>query len=81
MKTIILKSIKFYQKILSFDTGIIRYFIAPLAPITGRVCGHSPTCSQYTYQMVEIYGVFKGLRLGIVRILGCNPWAKGDCSQ
>lgn len=77
MKTIILKSIEFYRKYLSLDTGVVRYLITPLVPITGSVCRHSPTCSDYTHQAVGKYGVFKGLRLGLVRISKCHPWGNG----
>lgn len=78
MKTIILKAIEFYRKYLSFDTGVVRFLIAPLVPIAGRVCRHFPTCSQYTQQMVEKYGVSKGLWMGFVRLSKCHPWGTGD---
>ncbi len=40
------------------------------------VCMFYPTCSEYTKQAIEKYGVFKGIYIGIKRILRCNPWAK-----
>ena len=40
-------------------------------------CRFTPTCSHYTYQAVEKYGVLKGLYLGFKRILRCNPLFKG----
>lgn len=33
-----------------------------------------PTCSQYTIESIEKYGVFKGGYKGIKRILRCHPW-------
>ena len=36
-----------------------------------------PTCSEYAYQAIEKYGVFKGGFLSIKRILRCNPFCKG----
>ncbi|MFN3692183.1 MAG: membrane protein insertion efficiency factor YidD [Fervidobacterium sp.] len=63
MRKVILLLIRFYQKYLS-----------PLKPPT---CRFEPTCSTYTYQAVERFGVFKGLLLGFWRILRCNPLSKG----
>lgn len=45
--------------------------------MTDSVCRFEPTCSKYTYQAVEKYGVIKGLFLGIKRIGRCHPWNKG----
>jgi len=40
-------------------------------------CRFTPTCSEYTAQAIEKYGVIKGILLGIWRILRCNPFCKG----
>ena len=40
-------------------------------------CKFYPTCSEYTKQAINKYGVIKGLKLGIIRILKCNPFSKG----
>ena len=65
MKKLVLTLISFYKKYLSLENlGI-------------QVCRFNPTCSDYTYQAVEKYGVFKGLKMGAGRILRCNPFSKG----
>jgi len=70
-KKIILKLIRLYQKTLSFDHG-------PLAFLYSEgFCRFQPTCSEYTYQAIEKYGVLKGSVLGLWRVLRCNPWSKG----
>lgn len=66
MKYLILKIIDFYRGYLSFDTGLLS-FLAP-----GGACKQTPTCSLYTRQMVEKYGVIKGLTLGGKRIISCR---------
>ena len=40
-------------------------------------CKFYPTCSDYMKEALEKYGVFKGLRLGIWRLIRCNPFSKG----
>ncbi|MGX5174809.1 membrane protein insertion efficiency factor YidD [Aliikangiella sp. IMCC44653] len=38
----------------------------------GVDCNFQPTCSEYTYQAIEKYGVFKGLKRGALRIKSCS---------
>lgn len=40
-------------------------------------CKYYPTCSEYTKQAIQKYGVGKGITKGIFRILKCNPFSKG----
>jgi uncharacterized protein len=70
-KKSVLSIIKLYQKTLSPDHG----FLAHRHPY--GYCRFRPTCSDYTYQAVERYGVIKGGFMGIKRILRCNPFNKG----
>lgn len=71
MKWLALKMIRGYQKTLSFDHGPLRVFYKE------GFCPYQPTCSQYTYDAVEKYGVIKGSWLGLKRIFRCTPWTKG----
>ena len=67
MKKIIIKIIEFYQKNISV-------FLSQNLDVH---CKFEPTCSEYTKQAIERYGVTKGLYKGICRILKCNPFSKG----
>jgi len=42
-----------------------------------RRCKYEPTCSTYTTQAIERFGILRGLVLGGWRILRCNPWSHG----
>ena len=44
-------------------------------------CRFWPTCSQYTLQAVEKYGLFKGLFWGIKRISRCHPANPGGIDE
>lgn len=43
----------------------------------GKRCIFYPTCSEYTKQAVDKYGIIKGNILGVKRILKCNPFSHG----
>jgi len=69
MKKIVLWLLREYQSI-SF-----------LQKTFGVSCRFFPTCSDYTYEAVELHGAFIGLILGFKRILRCNPWNKGGIDK
>lgn len=63
MKTLALAAIRCYQ----------RQFSALRPP----ACRFQPTCSQFTYEAIEAYGILRGAALGLWRILRCNPLNDG----
>ncbi|HEY3404589.1 MAG TPA: membrane protein insertion efficiency factor YidD [Ohtaekwangia sp.] len=52
----------------------IRFYQWSISPLLGSHCRHTPSCSQYTIEAIQEWGVLKGIRLGMNRILRCNPW-------
>ena len=58
----------------------IRLYKTLISPLLGPSCRFHPTCSHYTAQAIERYGVTKGILLGTMRIMRCNPWfGYGGC--
>lgn len=72
MKQYFLRSIRFYQKYLSPDTGVLKALW-----LTDSACRFTPTCSEYMYQAINRYGIMKGIILGVRRILRCHPGSSG----
>lgn len=57
--------------------GLIRGYIRFISPITPSSCRFTPTCSRYTLEAVERFGVLRGLYLGLARLVRCNPLCRG----
>ncbi len=66
VKAALLWAIRYYQN----TGGSVKHFAIS--------CNFSPTCSHYTYQAIEHFGVVKGISLGFKRIRRCND---PDCVQ
>lgn len=54
--------------------AILRFYKKRISPGLPASCRFQPTCSEYAYDAIEKYGIIKGGRLAIWRILRCNPW-------
>ncbi|MEI6222241.1 MAG: membrane protein insertion efficiency factor YidD [bacterium] len=74
MKKPALWLIKLYQKFLSPDQSI---WVKKMGQTQPLFCKFEPTCSQYTYEAIDKYGIVKGVFMGAWRILRCNPFTKG----
>jgi len=71
MTKLTLLLIRFYQKYLSFDSGLLRYLVP------GATCRFDPHCSEYSYQAITRYGILHGSILGFKRFLRCRPGHPG----
>ena len=65
------------KKLMIWLIGQSQKYVSTWLISTNINCKFYPTCSEYTKQAIEKYGALKGTRLGIFRILRCNPFSKG----
>ena len=56
---------------------MIKTYQAVLSPLLGQRCRFYPSCSQYTLEAIEEWGLIKGVYLGAKRLSKCHPLHEG----
>ncbi len=56
---------------------LIRLYQMTVSQVTPHSCRYLPTCSEYTHEAIEKYGVLKGIWLGVKRLVRCHPFHEG----
>lgn len=70
---------KFIKKIgIYIGVGIITFYQVVIRPFTFTDCRYEPTCSVYSKEAVQKYGLLKGGYMAVRRILRCHPFSKRD---
>lgn len=57
--------------------GVIRLYQHTLAALLGGQCRFYPSCSEYGIEALRVHGAWRGLFLGVRRVLKCHPWHPG----
>ena len=61
----------------TFGLNAIKGYRRIVSPMLPRSCRFTPSCSLYTLQAVEKYGLLRGSFMGARRILRCHPFSEG----
>ncbi len=57
--------------------GLISGYQGTISQVTAHSCRFVPTCSQYTYEAIEKYGLLRGGWMGAKRLARCHPLNPG----
>ena len=57
--------------------GLLRCYKRFVSPVLPPACRFIPTCSEYAAEAIGRYGVLKGGRLALWRLLRCQPFCRG----
>ena len=64
----------FVRKVCIALIKAYRRFISPMLPAS---CRFTPSCSLYTLQAIEKYGILRGGWMGARRLMRCHPFSEG----
>ncbi|MGD0488802.1 MAG: membrane protein insertion efficiency factor YidD [Syntrophorhabdales bacterium] len=56
---------------------VLRLYRLCVSPYVPTACRFHPTCSSYMMEALKKKGFWRGLSLGLVRVLKCNPLHPG----
>ncbi|WP_425488997.1 membrane protein insertion efficiency factor YidD [Arenimonas soli] len=56
---------------------LLRGYKVAISPLLGQRCRFYPSCSSYTMEAIERFGVLRGGWLGVKRIGKCHPLHPG----
>jgi len=57
--------------------GLVRMYQKTISRVIPARCRFYPSCSDYTIEALNRYGMMRGLWLSFRRICRCHPWNPG----
>lgn len=61
--------------------GLIKIYQKYISKLFGSKCRFYPTCSTYTIEAIDKYGIIKGIIMGIKRVSKCHPLNVGGVDK
>ena len=61
----------------NFLIKLIKIYRFLISPLLGNTCRYFPTCSNYSIEALQTYGLLKGLLLSFKSIVSWHPWGQG----
>ena len=57
-----------------FGRLLVKAYRLTFSPLVGFHCRHLPTCSEYSDEALDRFGLWAGCWMTLARLLRCNPW-------
>ncbi|HET89849.1 MAG TPA: membrane protein insertion efficiency factor YidD [Chloroflexi bacterium] len=57
--------------------GVIRFYQVTFSRVLPPSCRFVPSCSQYSYEAIARYGIWRGGWLALKRLARCHPLKPG----
>lgn len=57
--------------------ALIRVYQYTISPYLAPSCRYTPTCSRYSIEAIQQFGVIRGSWMAARRISRCHPWHEG----
>lgn len=57
--------------------ALLDFYKAAISPLLPPACRFVPTCSEYMREAIARYGAWRGVRMGVRRLLRCHPFCAG----
>ena len=54
--------------------ALVKLYRITLSPLVGFHCRHVPTCSHYSDEALERFGLWAGGWMTLARLMRCHPW-------